>query len=259
MSDAESTRAQRLRALFLEYEEYRTNHGDAIGEERVGDALKWIQGRRSRLAALQSDIAELRREVRWLEDEIDGREAAVEAMLRDALDRWERMVLHAWSPVPVLGYRLWTIKPDGLHGARMVWTSRSLTARCAASLTSARVPHSDGRCGRLGCGVYATKRVEPLIHLTRTAKPQVVVGVASLTGKVVEHDEGYRGEHAELVAAAALMGTRYLETRSTTVIDELCRAPAATIRSEGRPLPPNAPTAAAAFLTTYVEGRSTWI
>jgi hypothetical protein len=260
MSDLGNTRARTLRALIAEFEHYRRDHGPQIDAEPITRALTTIQGRRSRVAALHSKITEIRKEVRWLEDEIEGREAAVEAMLREALGRWERLVLDAWLPTAVLGYRMWSIEPDGLRGARVLWPGRRLTAHCDGRDLDARLPHSDGRCGRLGCGIYATKRLGPLLdrHVPRSGT-RYVAGVVALTGKVVEHESGYRGQYGEVVAAAAVLGRQYLATHDRAVIDGLCRAPADTIAAHGRTLPSPLRAAMESFLTEYVERRSAWI
>jgi hypothetical protein len=65
--------------------------------------------------------------------------------------------------VPVTGYRLWTLRPDGLYGAKQHWSTASLDATCLIYGAGGEIPHTDGRCGRLGCGVYAAKHLEPLL------------------------------------------------------------------------------------------------
>jgi hypothetical protein len=85
-----------------------------------------------------------------------------------------------------------------------------------------------------------------------------VAGVTALTGKVVEHEDGYRAEHGELVAAVAILARRFLATDNLDLIDDLCREPETTIRLHAEPLPGNVRAATESYLTRVAEGRSMW-
>jgi hypothetical protein len=116
----------------------------------------------------------------------------------------------AWSPAPIIGFRHWTIDLDSLRGATGTrWHTPVLSARCRRSgdRTTA-VPHTSGECGPQGCGIYAAKDPGPLrIHLRPQAWPiannrlmmSAAFGAVALTGRVIEHDHGYRAAHAGAV------------------------------------------------------------
>jgi len=111
-----------------------------------------------------------------------------------------------WSPVPVLGYRIWAIDRGALHGAWRPWQSHHLVAECEQP---GAIPHTDGRCASIafGCGIYAAKSVVDLLgtHAV-TVDMTFVVGLVGLEGRVVEHERGYRAEEVTVQAAAVGSG-----------------------------------------------------
>jgi hypothetical protein len=154
------------------------------------------------------------------------------------LRRIGRMFDDAWSPGPVPGFRMWTMEPFGLHGARVTRRMPEMRAECLATGSRDGVPHSDGRCGRLGCGVYATKELGPLIgaHLRRQSH-SYAVGLVASSGKVVEHEFGYRAERAVIVAVAAVAHGMYLATNDPAALIGICRTPARYVNEHGRTKP----------------------
>lgn len=113
-----------------------------------------------------------------------------------------------WSPRPVLGFRMWEVR-GRLHGAWRAWDRPFREARCVSGRTErddGEVPHTDGRCGQPPCGIYAFK--EPAQLLASFGLPEgsrrCVYGLVALSGKVVEHERGYRGQRATVVAAAVV-------------------------------------------------------
>ena len=113
----------------------------------------------------------------------------------------------------MLGYRTWQVIDNELHGARMPWSIPQQTARCLHRRTSNRqVPHDAGDCGSPPCGIYAFKdirRVRALIEpWFEQGSLTVAVGVVALSGRVIEHDSGYRAEHAEVAALSVISGTK---------------------------------------------------
>ena len=126
------------------------------------------------------------------------------------------------TPSPVLGYRMWAIRSGLLTGVVEPWLTPSLQARCAAGRGESGLPHSDGRCGRLGCGIYAGKDIGRLISRppglggpgrpSARSDPSLAIGLVQLSGKVIEHDLGYRAERATVVAVVANHGGRVLVT-----------------------------------------------
>lgn len=120
-----------------------------------------------------------------------------------------------WSPEPVIGYRYWRIDLDGLHGIRGVrWDEPRLRARCRPRqgiAAEGEVPHAEGECGWPPCGIYAL--ADPRDLVTRygddSAWSRLVVpdrpllepgafGVVALSGRVIEHERGYRAARAEV-------------------------------------------------------------
>jgi hypothetical protein len=89
-----------------------------------------------------------------------------------------------WSPTTVTAWRGWTWHDGALRGMWQPWPASTLTARC---------PHGCERAPTWSCtcGIYAT-----------TDRPTAgfgdMVGVVELTGRVIEHDRGYRAEHARI-------------------------------------------------------------
>jgi hypothetical protein len=113
-----------------------------------------------------------------------------------------------WSPQAVLGFRLWEMR-HRLHGVWQTWDHPFREARCVSGRTErddGEVPHTDGRCGYPPCGIYAFK--EPVDLLGAFDLPggsrRYVYGLVELSGKVVEHARGYRGQRAAVVAAAVV-------------------------------------------------------
>ena len=187
-----------------------------------------VRRRRTRMEYLEARIEELQTEWNRLNREISGLERGLVVALADQLDRIRREQREAWSPGPVLGFRIWFADEDGLHGARVAWTTPELRAHCEKRPSdTVEVPHTDGRCGRLGCGIYATKAARPVIveHIPPGAQGWVA-GLVELSGKVVEHDHGYRASAARVVAAGAVGCHQSLWTADAGEIAALFAHPA---------------------------------
>ncbi len=103
-----------------------------------------------------------------------------------------------WSPVPILGFRLWRLTPQGMRGVVQPWREPRLEAVCPRG---PGVPHEAPGCR---CGIYALKGPGELWGLRLRAGPVLVYGLVALSGKVVEHEFGYRAGCAEAVAVAVL-------------------------------------------------------
>ncbi len=170
-----------------------------------------IASQQVRLERLEHEAAAVLAEIARLEDEVHGRERALALLLGHVVGRMERMHRDAWSPTPIVGYRLWAMRNGELHGARRRWKKPVFVATCATHGEGA--PHADERCGRLGCGVYATKALEPLLamHVQPDSHSYAAAAVA-LTGRVVEHERGYRAAAAQVTAAYAVWPDRVMAT-----------------------------------------------
>jgi hypothetical protein len=125
-----------------------------------------------------------------------------------------------WSPQPVLGFRVWNVA-DRLYGARAAWPTPEFTARCLRHPSGSfddTVPHTSG-CRRPPCGIYAVKHIERLVDEVGLPSRgnRWVYGLVELTGKVVEHDHGYRAKHARCVAAAVVSGGHLIRIEGETL------------------------------------------
>ncbi len=127
-----------------------------------------------------------------------------------------------WSPRPVVGFRYWRIDLDGLYGVRgHRWPRPHLEAVCRRGI-SGEVPHLSGDCGRPPCGVYALKDPQALVasfgrdlswsSLVWSHSPLLepgAYGVVELTGRVIEHQRGYRAAEAS-VRSLIVVGPRWV-------------------------------------------------
>jgi hypothetical protein len=228
--DDATIRIARLRA---ELRNQQRRYGIAESPPQVSRLEIAVDRRTARITHLRTRMVEIKAELHRLLTEIEGFHKGLEALLGDELERIRNAYGEGWSPVPVLGYRIWSILDGRLHGARMVWTTPDMRARCAtAGGPEDEIPHSDGRCGRLGCGVYAAKRIRPLLDEILPARPvHFVAGLVELGGKVVEHERGYRAASAEVVAAVAVYAGRLLTTDDPAVIARLFADPGPILES----------------------------
>lgn len=117
-----------------------------------------------------------------------------------------------WSPRPVLGYRLWEMREGRLHGAWTPWPTHRKTAVCLdkQSRATGPVPHDAAECRRPPCGIYALaspgrlRRAAEHAIVNRAVPTTLAIGLVAMWGRVVEHEHGYRAEHAEVVALALI-------------------------------------------------------
>jgi hypothetical protein len=138
-----------------------------------------------------------------------------------------------WTPGVVLGFRMWEVR-GGLQGARKHWDRPEYEARCLSRRTGrddGEVPHTDGRCGYPPCGLYCFK--EPAQLVAAFGLPggaaQWVLGLVSLSGKVVEHENGYRARNARVLAAAVAGRGLVIRIEGNARLQALFANPEATI------------------------------
>jgi len=208
---------------------------NAIADRRTASATVQF-----RLDAARRRVQELDDEMRALGAEITGFERGLGAILDQLLEEAGERAKPMWSPVPVLGYRTWHITADGLKGATgFVWFGPALTARCggAMGVDDGEVPHTDGRCGYPPCGIYALKDPSPLLRSQEWRRSEgtigIVVGLTALSGRVVEHEGGYRGQHARVTAAALLKNREILISDDDEWIAGLFRNPMGVAHGKG--------------------------
>lgn len=230
----------RLGSLRRSLQTYRDRYGLTKEMGNVNIVEGSMDVRRRRLERLRAEAAELDVEIAAVEGELAGLERWLEFCINDAIERVKERFSENWSPEPVLGFRLWAVRKGGLYGVRTRWRHRTLSAICAAVSGDAEIPHTDGRCGRLGCGVYASKEWDPLRHGFGIDKiGDFAAAVVALTGKVVEHDKGYRAATATVVALGVVRGARLLLTAEADEIEAIFADPGAIAGKGGvRPTSP---------------------
>ncbi len=211
--------SQRLAKLRATVRKYQQRYGELEGMADLTKANSALASRQRRYNQLAVEHERIRNKLESTISEMERIECWLEFCLEDVIARTRESHREGWSPTPVLGYRLWAVGNDALHGVKMPWSGRSLTATCLSRGGDEEIPHTDGRCGRLGCGVYAAKTVDPLYkEFNVSSIGDVALGLVALTGKVVEHDAGYRGARATVVALGASLGRHLLLTAEATTI-----------------------------------------
>ncbi len=217
---------RRLRTLKQRYGRQRS--------EPAGYRLELaVNRRRHQLVEIRKQIAELEQRAKVIESELNGFGKGMAALVLEEIAEYERTFPEAWSPTSVLGFRIWVVEDGRLVGARQVWDSPEFTASCTAHPGSDEVPHTDERCGRLGCGIYATKSLDPLFQLhLRESDRNYAVGLIAMSGKVVEHDDGYRAARAEVVSLVLIGKDREIYTTEPEVIAAIFADLEAALTSE---------------------------
>jgi hypothetical protein len=103
----------------------------------------------------------------------------------------------------IRAYRAWVWTGDGLAAltGRSTWRPGQNTARCGQNARH-RVPHRS-----CGCGFWAFKRPDDVVRFALGGLGPIVVGQVWLWGRVVEHTEGWRAEHARIGWVSDLLVT----------------------------------------------------
>lgn len=152
-----------------------------------------------------------------------------------------------WSPTPVIGFRVWHLSGGAWHGAKMQWSAPVKTAVCLHRWTDdGPVPHDALECGSPPCGIYALKSPDMLCAAERGSvgysRGTKGIAAVALTGRVVEHEQGYRAEHVTVVAMAVIKGdhrkARFSWFDSSDDIDLLFQTPEIALsRGDGEVFP----------------------
>jgi hypothetical protein len=109
-----------------------------------------------------------------------------------------------------------------------------LVSRCLRGLSGEDLPHPVSRCGPPACGIYAVKSLDMFAHdLARGAVDRTIVGVVGMTGKVIEHEDGYRAQAATVVAIVARNRGFRLISDDPDVIEDLFDDPLGTMTRAG--------------------------
>ena len=195
--------SQDLRQVVRVWERLRIRYGASEPPPEVDRLQRAGQRRLARLKHLRSQLSDLTAEIVVLEAEKEGLDRTLGLVLDTALRDLKAKHSEAWSPVPVLGFRIWDLRPTGFYGFREHWHHHTLGAYCPTTNTSQEVPHTDGSCGEPPCGIYAAKDV--VVLLSENSGHQIerlAVGMVGMAGKVVEHERGYRSQEATVLAIA---------------------------------------------------------
>lgn len=219
-------RTTRLAELRRSLRTYEDRYGRVPGLIDMSKANTALSVRQRRLNQLREEEARINRQITSMVSEMRRIERWMEFCLQDAIERTRREQAEAWSPSPILGFRLWWFEDGQLCGVKLSWKKRTLRATCLRRGDLGEIPHSDGSCGRLGCGVYAAKTVDPLYRdFNVWTLDDFAIGLVALTGKVVEHDDGYRAAEATVVALGARLDGRVLLTNVPDMIDDVFADP----------------------------------
>ena len=251
--------SDRLGELRRTVRRYQQRYGELTGLVDVAKADSAATARQRRLDRLFEEEERIKAQIESLQAELCRIEKWLEFCLEDAINRARQQYREGWSPQPVLGYRLWGASREELHGVKVPWTSRTLVATCLSRGGDEEIPHSDGRCGRLGCGVYAAKSVEPLYEEFGVAEMgDVALGLVALQGKVVEHEAGYRGAEATVVALGATLEGHLLLTADPAEIDAVFAAPKLILRAALAESPSQSLVEMEVFVTGEARRAEQW-
>lgn len=219
-------------------ETYRRRYGSSAGLPEVTSLAVGIRRRRVQIAAAETEVARLLDKIERLGAEVDRMEAASELEVSRAILSIQQRHGEVWSPNPVVGFRAWSVEVDGLRGVRARWTSPRFEATCDypfGSRTDLEVPHTDGSCGTPPCGIYATHHIETLLASGLTDNlAEMAVGTVAMSGKVVEHEHGYRARTATITSILAFCSDKAYFTNEPGLIGELIAAPLATVGRLGQ-------------------------
>lgn len=133
----------------------------------------------------------------------------------------------------MFGFRMWQLQ-GRLQGAWKPWDRPEHEAGCLSRRTGSdagEVPHTDGRCGYPPCGLYCFKEPEQLLAAfgLPTGTARWVLGLVSLSGKVVEHENGYRARKARVLAAAVVGRGQIIRIEGEARLQALFANPEGTV------------------------------
>ena len=237
-------------------------------DDRLGQVLsleKSINRRKARAAALirrnadlQKELATVQRELRAVDAEIVGSRDAGALLIEEIVDAVRIEMGEAWSPTPVKGFRVWSIKDNTIMGNQVDWPTPTLESRCLREIPGEDLPHSVARCGPPACGIYAVKDLDKFAPgVAGGVIHHSVVGIVAMHGKVVEHEEGYRSQKATAIAVSANDGEHRLITTDPATIEELFSDPAGALAGSDA-LGPTEQNPTRDFLVSAYQKEDKW-
>ena len=190
-----------------------------------------------RLEHLGEQLTRITSERDRVEREVLGCLTGSEALLTDLVSRFEAIDGHDWTPIPIVGYVRWTSDGGAMSDGGSTWESDSAIARCPISAPG-NLPHATSRCAERDCGIVALRRLHDLDD--HRGAGMTAVGRLALTGRVVEHEHGFRAELASATAIVVADGTRWFRTADVVQIERFFAAPEATFAELSAPMPTDA-------------------
>lgn len=210
-----------------------------------------------RIGELEKDLAGARNELGAVRAEIEGSRSTGALLIEEILGRVRIDHGEAWSPNPFRGFRVWRIHEKAIWGNQVVWPEPRMEGRCLRSIPGDDIPHSVSRCGPPACGIYAVKNLDMFPPEVGAAEVRgSVVGVVALSGKIIEHELGYRASRARVLAAAVNASGRRRLFNSPDEMADLFHDPIGTVedRSEEKE-----PTEVRGFLEMIQKEEKLWI
>ncbi len=250
-------------SLQREWERLRLRYGFSGTPPGLERLLLATRRRQVRLRHLRAQVSELQSEIEVLEREVVGLDKTARLLLNESIA--EIKVEHgpSWSPVAMLGFRVWEVRDGGFHGYREHWEHRSLKAYCGTTRSHDDVPHTEGQCGDPPCGIYAAKDVAELLGAHQGARiDTLAVGLVGMTGKVVEHERGWRGEETTVLALAFSRQGSLYTTDDPDEIELLFQGIGLTTAVDGQRAPmPSSPLRRAfvSYMRHQAKEKTQWI
>ena len=226
-------RVERLRSRY-ETLKRRLRRADGVDEVERLDVS--IQRRRVRIRHLDAQIDRLMDERDRLEGEVLGCFHGAEALLVDLIDKLEALDGPSWSPGPIPGFTILEVVDGSIHDGDHVWATPLLRPGCPSGRWDA--PHANAACAALPCGVLAYKSIDTLPGISGGALG--AVAELAMSGRVIEHVDGYRAEVGEIISLVAFDDLRWFRTRSPVQIDSFVAEPANTFEALAAPIPADA-------------------
>jgi hypothetical protein len=112
-----------------------------------------------------------------------------------------------------------------------VWRTPDQLASCSRA---GEVPHTDGRCTRRPCGITGAKSLEDLVRGYADSPGRAAIGRMELTGKVVEHERGYRGACARVNGLVLISTSRFAVAEDHAAISSAMADPVSYFDRFGR-------------------------
>lgn len=224
---------QRVNRLRTRYDTLKRRLRRADGVDEIERLDASILRRRGRIRHINGQIERLVEERDRLEGELLGCFHGAEALLVDLIDRLQELEGPSWSPDPLTGFTVLEVVDDVVTDGDHDWTTPLLRPGCPSGRLGS--PHERMACTSIACGVLAWKSIDKLLDIGGDFM-RAVTEVA-MSGRVVEHTEGYRSEVGEIVAVMAFDDARWFRTRNADQIDSFVAAPSHTFDLLAAPIP----------------------